>query len=162
VVALKEAFDLPGMSVLQFGFNGLPDNPHALEEQIENSVAYTGTHDNDTSVGWFTDLDEDAKAWVWEQLIKRTESLLQKAELPQEMPWPLIAAAMQSVAQRVVVPMQDFLMLDSEHRMNVPGVAEGNWRWQMEWSQILEDLPPKIQQLLTLTERSVAFGNKQS
>jgi 4-alpha-glucanotransferase len=53
-------------------------------------------------------------------------------------------------------------MLDSEHRMNVPGVAEGNWRWQMEWSQILEDLPPKIQQLLTLTERSVAFGNKQS
>ncbi|CAN8140683.1 4-alpha-glucanotransferase [uncultured Thiomicrorhabdus sp.] len=162
VVALKEAFDLPGMSVLQFGFNGLPDNPHALEEQIENSVAYTGTHDNDTSVGWFTDLDEDAKAWVWEQLIKRTESLLQKAELPREMPWPLIAAAMQSVAQRVVVPMQDFLMLDSEHRMNVPGVAEGNWRWQMEWSQISEDLPPKIQQLLTLTERSVAFGNKQS
>lgn len=154
VVALKEAFDLPGMSVLQFGFNGLPNNPHSLEEQVENSVTYTGTHDNDTSVGWFEELDDSAKEWVWQQLMQRTESVMQQVALPKEMPWPLIIAAMQSVAQRVIVPMQDFLMLDSEHRMNIPGVADGNWRWQLSWSQLPENLAPQIAQILELTERS--------
>lgn len=154
VVALKEAFDLPGMSVLQFGFNGLPDNPHSLDEQVENSVTYTGTHDNDTSVGWFLSLDENTKTWVWQQLMPHSEPMMQQLQLPQKMPWPLIIAAMQSVAQRVVVPMQDFLMLDSQHRMNVPGVAQGNWRWQMDWAQIPENLAQQIEQLLQLTERT--------
>ncbi|WP_238843354.1 4-alpha-glucanotransferase [Thiomicrorhabdus xiamenensis] len=153
VVELKEKFDLPGMSVLQFGFNGLPDNPHALDEQVVNSVAYTGTHDNDTTIGWFETLDEGGKAWVWQQLEEHCGSLLEKSGLENAMPWPLIVAAFASVAQRVIVPMQDFLMLDSKHRMNVPGVAEGNWRWQFDWSQLSKETSKEIAVLVALTDR---------
>jgi 4-alpha-glucanotransferase len=153
VVALKNQYQLPGMSVLQFGFNGLPDNPHSLHEQVPNSVTYTGTHDNDTSLGWFNTLDASAQAWVIEQLMPQVAHQLSAAHLPHTMPWPLIAAALNSVAQRVIVPMQDFLMLDSAHRMNVPGVAEGNWRWQFDWAQVPDSLAFQLHDLLTHTQR---------
>lgn len=153
VVALKEKFALPGMSVLQFGFNGLPDNPHSLYEQVENSIAYTGTHDNDTSLGWFETLDEGMKNWVLEQLIPMTADKLAQAQLPENMPWPLIAAALDSIAERVIVPMQDFLMLDTEHRMNVPGSCEENWRWQFEWSMVADELAKQINILVKQSGR---------
>lgn len=153
VVALKNQYKLPGMSVLQFGFNGLPDNPHSLHEQVHNSVTYTGTHDNDTSLGWFNTLDDAAKVWVVEQIMPQVAHQLSAANLPHMMPWPLIAAALNSVAQRVIVPMQDFLMLDSAHRMNIPGVAEGNWRWQFDWAQVPDSLALQLHELLTQTQR---------
>lgn len=164
VVALKQKYDLPGMSVLQFGFNGLPDNPHSLYEQVENSITYTGTHDNDTSMGWFNSLDDGTKSWVMEQLNNQLNELISSlemsAEIPpalleeiKQMPWPFIAAACKSVASSVIIPMQDFLALDSKHRMNIPGVAEGNWTWQFEWQQISEDLAPKIALLLKASAR---------
>lgn len=154
VVALKEHYNLPGMSVLQFGFNGLPDNPHSIHEQVENSVTYTGTHDNDTSLGWFThSLDEGSQHWVLEQLMPIAEPLLTQAGLPKQMPWPLIAVALSSVAQRVMVPMQDILSLNSEHRMNVPGVADDNWHWQFQWSQVPEALAPQLRTLVQSTHR---------
>ena len=153
VIALKEYYDLPGMSVLQFGFNGLPDNPHSLHEQVENSVTYTGTHDNDTTLGWFESLDDGAKHWVVEQLQAGNVEKLQQANLPVEMPWLLISAAFNTVAQRVIVPMQDFLMLDGEHRMNVPGTAEDNWRWQFAWSAESKALASHLRVLLQQTNR---------
>jgi len=153
VVALKNQYLLPGMAVLQFGFNGLPDNPHALNEQIEHSVAYTGTHDNDTTLGWFQSLDEGTKDWIMGQLIPVVDEKLKLTQLESNMPWPLVVAALDSVAQRVIVPMQDFLMLDSNHRMNVPGIAEGNWTWQFQWSQIPDDLADIIRTLLKQTDR---------
>ena len=153
VVALKEGFELPGMSVLQFGFNGLPDNPHALNEQVENSVAYTGTHDNDTSLGWFNTLDDSAKNWVMECLGQYEADVKEVLPNLNEMPWPLIIAGMHSVAQRLVVPMQDFLMLDSEHRMNVPGIADGNWGWQFQWTDVPTHLVMQIAQLVQHGQR---------
>ena len=153
VVALKNQFNLPGMSVLQFGFNGLPDNPHSLYEQIENSITYTGTHDNDTSLGWFEGLDEGAKNWILEQLIPISEAELKQAGLPKSMPWPLIVAGLNTVAKSVIVPMQDWLMLDAEHRMNTPGTPEDNWRWQFEWSQVPDDLAEKIAKLIQQADR---------
>ena len=157
VVALKEKYGLPGMSVLQFGFNGLPDNPHSLHEQVENSVAYTGTHDNDTSLGWFESENEGTKHWVWEQLMPLAEQKMAETQLAEEyakpMPWPLIIATMNSVAQRVIVPMQDFLTLNGDHRMNVPGVSEGNWLWQFDWSQVPENLAPNIRILIEQSGR---------
>jgi len=157
VVALKEKYGLPGMSVLQFGFNGLPDNPHALNEQVENSVTYTGTHDNDTSLGWFENENDGTKSWVMQQLMPLAEKKLAETELLEEyahtMPWPLIIAAFESVAQRVIVPMQDFLMLDSSNRMNIPGVCEGNWRWQFSWSQVPENLASNIRILIEASGR---------
>ena len=153
VVALKNQFHLPGMSVLQFGFNGLPDNPHSLYEQIENSITYTGTHDNDTSLGWFESLDEGAKHWVLEQLMPLSEAELNQAGLPKSMPWPLIVAGLKTVADTVIVPMQDWLALNSKHRMNIPGTPEDNWRWQFDWSQLPEDAAEKIATLIRQTER---------
>lgn len=153
VVALKNHYCLPGMAVLQFGFNGLPDNPHALNEQVKKSVAYTGTHDNDTTLGWFQSLDEGTKEWVMGQLKPVVEEKLKLTQLESNMPWPLVVAALDSVAQRVIVPMQDFLMLDSNHRMNVPGVADGNWTWQFQWAQVPEGLADKIRVLLKQTDR---------
>lgn len=156
VVALKEQFSLPGMAVLQFGFNGLPDNPHALDEQIVNSVAYTGTHDNDTTLGWFNELDEAAQQWVCEQISGHTSSLLDGMaldEVYQHMPWPLIIAGFNSPAQMVIIPLQDFLSLGTEHRMNVPGVAEGNWSWQFAWSDFPKNLAETIHELLIKTAR---------
>lgn len=153
VVALKHKYGLPGMSVLQFGFNGLPDNPHALDEQVENSVAYTGTHDNDTTLGWLQSLDKATRDWVQEQLQSVAGGVLEQTDLPDAMPWLLIVAALGSSAQRVVIPMQDYLMLDSEHRMNTPGTVEGNWSWQFKWSQLPENLAKEIHFLVAHSQR---------
>lgn len=147
VVALKTAFKLPGMSVLQFGFNGLPDNPHSLAEQTENSVVYTGTHDNDTSLGWWNDnANQEAKNWIIGQLPGNEE----------DMPWPLIKSAMQSPAKLMIAPMQDYLALDNQSRMNIPGTVEKNWGWQFSWQQLGADIAPKIKQMVAETKRTRA------
>lgn len=143
VVALKQRFSLPGMSVLQFGFSGLPDNPHAPNNLVEHSVVYTGTHDNDTSLGWFKSLEPSAQDWVLSQLPNQAGS----------MPWPLILAAMQSPAERVIIPMQDWLGLDSEHRMNTPGTMEKNWCWQFDWDDMPADLEKRIYKWVKQTQR---------
>lgn len=145
VVALKEKFDLPGMSVLQFGFNGLPDNPHALSEQVENSVVYTGTHDNDTTLGWWESLeDEEYRHWVLSQL--------PHPENP--MPWPMIDAALNSVAYLAMIPMQDFLGLGNDERMNTPGTVEGNWLWQLKPEQLSESLAQQVAVLVNASRRN--------
>ncbi|UQB41583.1 4-alpha-glucanotransferase [Thiomicrospira microaerophila] len=143
VVALKNQFDLPGMSVLQFGFSGLPDNPHAPNELTENSVVYTGTHDNDTSLGWFNTLNPDTQNWI----------LSQTRQDVGDMPWPLIATGMDSVAERVIVPMQDFMALNAEHRMNTPGTTENNWRWQFDWDDLPDGLEQRIKNLVVSSQR---------
>lgn len=143
VVALKEQFGLPGMSVLHFGFSGLPDNPHSPHEQVKNSVLYTGTHDNDTSLGWFNSLNQDTQNWVLSQLSDEVNG----------MPWRLIITALRSVADRVIIPMQDWLSLPTEHRMNVPGTTENNWLWQFDWNDVPEHLDRKIFKWVKTTDR---------
>lgn len=142
VVALKEAFDLPGMAVLQFGFSGLPDNPHSPSSLIAKSVVYTGTHDNDTSLGWFNSLTPDTQHWVLSQLPDAGA-----------MPWPLIAGAIASPAERVIVPMQDFLGLSSDARMNTPGTTEHNWRWRFDWADLPADLASRVRGLVAAQGR---------
>lgn len=151
VIQLKEQFDLPGMSVLQFGFNGLPDNPHAPDSLVENSVVYTGTHDNDTTMGWLHDLHPGTRDWM----------LTQVATEAGDMPWPLIVTALQSVAQLAMVPMQDWLELDGSHRMNVPGTTEGNWDWQFQWEQVPDDLAPRIRHWVEQSNRLAQAGGTQ-
>ncbi|WFE68159.1 4-alpha-glucanotransferase [Thiomicrospira sp. R3] len=143
VVALKNQFNLPGMSVLQFGFSGLPDNPHAPNELVENSVVYTGTHDNDTTLGWFNELNSDTQHWVLSQVRQDVG----------EMPWPLIASGFDSIAERVIVPMQDFMALGSEHRMNIPGTTENNWRWQFDWDDLPDGIEQRIKSLVISSQR---------
>jgi|HubBroStandDraft_1064217.scaffolds.fasta_scaffold01810_7 4-alpha-glucanotransferase len=121
VLALKNGFALPGMRVLQFGFDGEPGNVHVPYRHERDCVAYTGTHDNDTTLGWYQSLDRDTRQRVDFYLRLR----------PGAMPEALIRAALGSVAQLAVLPAQDLLELGSEARFNTPGTASGNWAWRL-------------------------------
>ncbi|MGC1728167.1 MAG: 4-alpha-glucanotransferase [Steroidobacteraceae bacterium] len=121
VVALRKAFGLPGMRVLQFAFDGHQDNPHLAYMHEHDNVAYTGTHDNDTAVGWYNRLDSGTRA--------RVDLYLRAG--PEAMPETLIRAALGSVARLAVVPAQDLLALGSEARLNTPGTTAGNWSWKL-------------------------------
>ena len=143
VTALRDEFGLPGMAVLQFGFDGNSDNPHRIGNQRTNTVAYTGTHDNDTTLGWFQSLDAQMQAKVLDEL--HTDAAL--------MPWPLIEAALAAEAHTAIIPMQDWLALDSRSRTNVPGTTEGNWSWRFTWNQVPETLHQKISELLHSSNR---------
>jgi 4-alpha-glucanotransferase len=117
----KNGFALPGMKVLQFGFDGDPGNPHVPYKVERACVAYTGTHDNDTTLGWYTSLDGATRA--------RVDFYLHLT--PDSMPEALIRAALGSVAQLAVIPVQDLLGLGSEARFNTPGTSSGNWIWRL-------------------------------
>ncbi|MCB1763171.1 MAG: 4-alpha-glucanotransferase [Gammaproteobacteria bacterium] len=134
VDALRRKFELPGMKILQFAFSGGADNPYLPFRHEINSVTYTGTHDNDTTLGWYLGLDDDSRLYVDEYLGRSREA----------MPWPMIRQALASRSQLAVIPMQDLLALGSEHRMNLPGTVEGNWRWRFQWEQVDQDLPRKL------------------
>jgi 4-alpha-glucanotransferase len=111
---------LPGMKVLQFAFDGDPANPHLPAHHGEHCVVYTGTHDNDTTLGWWSSLDEPARQVVRASL----------ADPDEEMPWALVRLALSSTARLAVIPMQDVLGLGSGARMNTPGLPDGNWSWR--------------------------------
>lgn len=143
VIALRDAFNLPGLSVLQFGFDHSPDNPHSLENQHPNTVVYTGTHDNDTTMGWFESLDPAMQDVVLDKLRPDVGA----------MPWPLIVAALESCARLAIIPMQDWLGLDSSSRTNTPGTTEGNWNWSFTWEQVPKELSATIRSFLLQTER---------
>lgn len=123
VRALRDQFQLPGTRVLQFAFDGHPDNPHLPHNYIPNTVVYTGTHDNNTTRGWFEELPDEQQKEVWRYL-KRSPG---KSD---EVAHELIRLAWSSVTALAMVPLQDLLGLGREARMNVPGSAEGNWRWR--------------------------------
>jgi 4-alpha-glucanotransferase len=126
VVALRDAVGLPGMRVLQFAFGDDARNPYLPHNFSTQTVVYTGTHDNDTSVGWFAQASAAEREHV--QVYLRTDG--------GEINWDLIHAASQSVALFAIYPLQDVLGLGSEARMNRPGDAEGCWGWRFDWSQV--------------------------
>lgn len=143
VEALRAQFELPGMLILQFAFGGDARNPYLPHNHGVAEVVYTGTHDNDTTLGWYATLDAAARAQLHEYLGHPGES----------MPWPLIRTALESVAQLAIIPWQDLLAQGSEARMNVPGTVEGNWRWQFDWTQVPADLGARMHEWLTLYGR---------
>ena len=112
----------PGMRVLSFGFGAGDDNPHLADNYVENSVVYTGTHDNDTVRGWIDTADEESLQHAMEYL---------GFEKPEDGPAAFVEKVMESVADTCMVPMQDILGLDGSARMNLPGTIGGNWMWRM-------------------------------
>ena len=126
VSALRGAVGLPGMRVLQFAFDGHADNPYLPHNYEADTVAYTGTHDNDTSWGWWRSLPADERDQVRRYLGISGEFS----------EWDLIRAASSSVAALAIIPMQDILGLGSESRMNQPGLAQGSWEWRFSWHQV--------------------------
>jgi 4-alpha-glucanotransferase len=131
VRALRDRFALPGMVVLQFAFDGSHDNPHLPRRHVPNSVVYTGTHDNDTTVGWYAALTPQARDVV--------HAMLGVGAAP-PVPEFMIDAAYASPAALAVVPLQDLLACDSRARMNTPGTVGGNWQWRFAWP----DVPPGL------------------
>ncbi len=123
VYALRDQFHLPGMRVLQFAFDGHSDNPHLPGNYSTNSVAYTGTHDNPPTRGWFEDLPEEEREKIWRYAKAQGAASSEAAHALMELVW-------RSVAALAIAPLQDLLNLGGEARMNVPGSADGNWRWR--------------------------------
>ena len=133
VTEMRKAIGLPGMRILQFAFDGTPDN-HYLPHNFEaNTVVYTGTHDNDTTCGWWETLGARQRDDVRRYLGITSQEI--QWEL-MEIHWDLIRAASASVAAQSIVPMQDVLGLDSSQRMNRPGDGEGAWSWRFVWEQV--------------------------
>ncbi len=144
VVALRRHFRLPGMRVLQFAFSGEGDNPHLPHMHERDSVVYTGTHDNDTSLGWFTSLEGVVRRWV-ELFLRYT---------PGCMPDALIREGLGSVGTLAILPVQDILGLGSEARLNTPGTAVGNWAWRMPSGALTTELARRYAMLNRMYGRS--------
>lgn len=121
VEQLRDRCGFPGMRILQFAFDSGADNSYLPHNHLPASVVYTGTHDNDTTVGWFAVLPSEQRERICEYLQVSKENV----------PQALIRAAFASVARFAIIPMQDILGLDSSARMNVPGVADNNWGWRL-------------------------------
>ena len=140
---LRRGFALPGMRVLQFGFDGSNENPHLPHRHERDTIVYTGTHDNDTTVGWYRSLDAETARRVDFYLGSR----------PGEMPDALVRAALSSVGAFAIVPVQDMLALGSEARFNTPSTALGNWRWRLPPGSLSAELADRYRHLNTVYGR---------
>ncbi|MBI4870233.1 MAG: 4-alpha-glucanotransferase [Candidatus Riflebacteria bacterium] len=144
VRALRDQFKFPGMKILQFAFGDDATNAYLPHNFTPNSVVYTGTHDNDTTRGWFDSAAPHERDYVQRYLGRD----------PRDIVWELIRAAFQSVACMAIVPMQDLLDLGTEARMNRPSVAAGNWSWRFTWNQLGDHIPARLRELTLLYNRS--------
>jgi 4-alpha-glucanotransferase len=143
VEALRDQFALPGMRILQFAFSD-GKNPYLPHNFVPRTVVYTGTHDNDTTVGWFNTLPDNER-----QLLRRY--------LPHHSPgtiaWDLIRLAWGSVADYALAPLQDCFSLPTEARMNLPGKAEGNWRWRFRGEMLSNEVLDRLADFTDLYNR---------
>jgi len=146
VIKLKNDFNLPGMKVLQFAFDGNNANPHLPHCHEPGDVVYTGTHDNDTSLGWYRD-DSNYNSRYFEDYTGQKYSTDKKAVLE------LIRLAFSSVSYLSIIPMQDILMLDSSARMNMPGTVGDNWKWRFKWNQLRQEIIDEVLYFMKLYQR---------
>lgn len=147
---LRDYFGLPGMRIIQFAFHGDPSEPFLPHNHINNCVVYTGTHDNDTSLGWFQRVPESERDFYRRYLGRGGEQIA----------WDFIRAAWSSVACFSLAPMQDFLNLGNEARMNYPGNPSGNWAWRMKEADLSKDLAERIKEFNFLFSRDKSFSTK--
>lgn len=143
---LRDQFRLPGTKVLQFAFDGHSDNPYLPENYSSNTVVYTGTHDNDTTRGWFEALPQNQRENVWNYLRRGPG-------VSGEIAWELIRLAWSSVAALAMAPLQDVLNLGTEARMNLPGRVEGNWRWRCTEDMLSDPALDRLRELTTTSNR---------
>jgi 4-alpha-glucanotransferase len=143
VEALRDELDLPGMRVLQFGF-ARDDDPHLPHRHVRNCVAYTGTHDNDTSRGWFESAPAADRRRAADYLGVREPDVA----------WAFIRGAFASIAETAIVPMPDVLELGSAARFNTPGETAGNWRWRLAAGAFTPELADRLRRLGEATGRA--------
>jgi len=155
VDALRNRFHFPGMRVLQFAFG---DDPKAKDYQPHNyprhCVVYTGTHDNDTTLGWFQSGQGKGSTRAADRIEHERENALSYLRTSgEQIHWDMIRLAFSSVADTAIVPLQDVLGLGTQARMNLPGTAEGNWTWRFEWEQLTPEIEKKLGELTVTYER---------
>jgi 4-alpha-glucanotransferase len=144
VHALRDRFQIPGMAVLQFGFGDPGSHMHLPHTFTRNKVVYTGTHDNDTLLGWW-------KSAVTDQ--ERTHALAYLGHCDDGINWAMIRVAVDSPASLSVIPLQDVLSLGSEARMNVPSVDDGNWQWRFRADMLRPELAEKLALMAEVADR---------
>ena len=146
VIALRNQFNLPSIKILQLAFSDKDTSDYYLPHyHARQGVVYTGTHDNNSTLGWFEELSEKVRQYVCKYLDNANP----------DMPWVLINTALASPTRLAIIPMQDILGLGAEHRMNTPGTSNSrNWRWQFKWLQITSDIEKKLKELVERYERN--------
>jgi len=152
VRALRDQFNVPGTRVLQFAFDGNPHNLYLPENYVQNSVVYTGTHDNNTTRGWYEGLSNDQRLNVTQYLTRVKQENGDPAKA-------LLRLAWSSPAALALAPLQDLLNLGADARMNVPGRPEGNWRWRCTENMLSA---PAFQWLRDLTKSTNRSNTCQS
>ncbi|MEH2289951.1 4-alpha-glucanotransferase [Nostoc sp.] len=145
VEALRDKYEFPGMKILQFAFSADSANPFLPFNYRHNAVVYTGTHDNDTTIGWFNTAEDGEK----QNLLLYLGSIS-----PDGIHWDLIRLALNSVANQAIIPLQDILGLGNEARMNFPSIAEGNWEWRYQPGAITDELRDRLKVLTKLNGRA--------
>ena len=136
VVALRERYDFPGMKIMQFAFDSGSSNSYLPHNHQKNSVVYTGTHDNDTTVGWYRSLSASQRKRVSNYVGSKEAGTVEA----------ILRTVLMSVADTAIFPFQDLLNLGSEARMNVPGTAFGNWGWRFNWDMVARDLAGHVRE----------------
>ena len=147
VHALRSRLGIPGMKVLQFGFDNPGAHIYLPHNYVPNCVAYTGTHDNDTTVGWWASASEETRRYASAYIGEANDGIH----------WALIRAVLASVARMAIVPLQDVLGLDSGSRMNTPSRQDGNWGWRFEKNALTPPLAEKLATLCVVCDRMPAI-----
>jgi 4-alpha-glucanotransferase len=156
VRALLAEFAFPKMGVLQFAFDGDDTNAFLPHHSVKNMVVYTGTHDNDTSLGWYRTLSEPHRECFWSYA--KTNQVRVQTQDESEVPWLMLQLGWSTKAAIAISPMQDILQLGSEARMNMPGVAEGNWAWRCSPQQLASASWQRLKQLTVQSSRLAKSG----
>ena len=152
VVALREKYNFPGMKILQFAFTDNSGNNFLPHNYSQNCVTYTGTHDNDTTLGWYNSATDHEKHFAR----KYTRSS------GDQMNWELIRLGLFSVADQAIIPLQDYMNLGTEHRMNYPGTTEGNWMWRYTPEMLEKVDKQRIQDMIEMSNRDPNAGYEDS
>jgi 4-alpha-glucanotransferase len=154
VRALRQRFGFPGMRVLQFGFGDPGGNEHAPHNYTQDCVVYTGTHDNNTSLGWLHEVERPESTEALAQIAaERTVALQYMGSNGRQIHWDMIRLALASVAGIAIIPLQDILGLGQEARMNYPGKAEGNWEWRYTADMLSDELASRLRELTEIYGR---------
>jgi len=155
VEAIRTQFNFPGMAILQFAFGNDPQGPSFRPHNYErNLVAYTGTHDNDTTAGWWSSKGAGDSIRTADDVLK--EHAFARAYLGLkngEIHWALIRAILASVANTAIIPLQDVLGLRSMARMNLPGTSSGNWRWRARPDALTADVAARLREMNSVYDR---------
>jgi 4-alpha-glucanotransferase len=148
VEELRDGFGFPGMRILQFAFGGDSANLDLPHNYIRNCVVYTGTHDNDTTVGWFNSEAGEGSTRDEDEIAREHDFCLKYLNSDgSEIHWDLIRAVLASVANTAIVPMQDLLGLGTEARMNLPASESGNWYWQCREGDFSDGIADRLGEL---------------